>query len=103
MTSSERIIRILSEKRIKLHLFEPSMRKVWTIVGANNEHWIYPENDFCSCAGFHFRNLEGKGFCYHLDAVKKAKETGEYETVLFSDDEFDFFIKSFVSDLYAVF
>lgn len=95
----ERISKIISEKRIKLHLFEPSMRKIWTIVGKNEEHWIYPENNFCSCKSFYFRNLENQETCYHLDALKIAQDSGDFETIKFSDDEFSTFIRGLVSEL----
>ena len=29
----DRIEQLVSEKRVKLHLFEPSQRKIWTVVG----------------------------------------------------------------------
>ena len=28
--------------RVKLHIFEPSKRKIWTIVGKEKEHWLDP-------------------------------------------------------------
>ena len=37
---------VISEKRIKLHIFEPSQRKIWTIVGKEKEYWLYPEMNF---------------------------------------------------------
>ena len=30
---------------LKLHYFVPSERKLWTIVGKNNEYWLDPELD----------------------------------------------------------
>ena len=37
---SDRIELLVSEKRVKLHLFEPSQRKIWTVVGTGEEYWI---------------------------------------------------------------
>ena len=34
---SKKIKSIISENRIKLHLFQPSQRKIWTVVGKNKE------------------------------------------------------------------
>ena len=34
----DRIEQLVSEKRVKLHLFEPSQRKIWTVVGKGEEH-----------------------------------------------------------------
>jgi len=44
----KKINSLLSEKRVKLHLFEPSNRKIWTVVGMDKEYWFDPELDFCS-------------------------------------------------------
>ena len=32
---------------LKLHYFVPSERKLWTIIGKNNEYWLDPELDYC--------------------------------------------------------
>ena len=50
----DRIELLVSEKRVKLHLFNPSQRKIWTVVGKGEEHWVDPEGCFCSCPGFYF-------------------------------------------------
>ena len=49
-----RIKSMVSEKRVKLHIFDPSQRKIWTVVGKGKEHWLDPDLNFCSCAGFYF-------------------------------------------------
>ena len=71
--ASEKIETALSEKRVKLHLFEPSNRKIWTIVGQGEEHWLDPSFEFCSCLGYYFGKLEGRKGCYHVDCIKLAK------------------------------
>ena len=63
---SEKINSLLSEKRIKLHVFEPSNRKIWTVVGAEKEYWLDPDLDFCSCPGYYFSKKNGEKTCYHL-------------------------------------
>lgn len=90
---------IVSEKRTKLHVFEPSQRKIWTVVGMGREYWLDPEFDFCSCEGYYFGRLKGKKLCYHLDSIKQAKQENNIETVLFSDDEYPDFLKSLVAEL----
>jgi len=35
----DRIELLVSEGRVKLHLFGPSKRKIWTVVGKGEEHW----------------------------------------------------------------
>ena len=42
----KKIDSLLSEKRIKLHIFEPSDRKIWTVVGTDKEYWFDPDLDF---------------------------------------------------------
>jgi len=46
--SPEKLDSTLTEKRVKLHIFQPSKRKIWTVVGVENEYWLDPELDFCS-------------------------------------------------------
>ena len=96
---SDKIKSILSEKRVKLHYFLPSNRKIWTIVGKEKEHWIEPELEFCSCPGFYFGMLKNKKSCYHIESIKTAKENTQYENIEFSDEEFESFISGLVNDL----
>ncbi len=96
---SEKIESILSEKRVKLHNFLPSNRKIWTIVGKEKEHWLEPDLQFCSCAGFYFSMVKNKKPCYHIDSVNIAKKENQYEIVEFSDDEFENFISGLINDL----
>ena len=95
----ERVESIVSEKRVKLHLFEPSNRKIWTVVGMGEEHWVDPENKYCSCPGFYFGKLNGKDSCYHLDSAKIAIEQNKIEKIVFSDEEFNDFLLGLISDL----
>ena len=34
----DRINSMINEKRVKLHLFNPSKREIWTVVGKEKEH-----------------------------------------------------------------
>ena len=90
---------MISEKRVKLHLFEPSNREVWTVVGKEKEHWLDPDGEYCSCRGFYFGRLAGKKMCYHLESAILAKKKNQSEKIVFSDDEYLDFIKNLVSDL----
>ena len=96
---SERIESIVSEKRVKLHLFEPSQRKIWTVVGKSKEHWIDPDAEYCSCLGYYFGRLNGKTTCYHLESAYLAKKENKIETIRFSDEEYDDFLSGLVFDL----
>lgn len=90
---------VVSERGVKLHYFEPSKRKIWTVVGKDNEHWLDPELKFCSCEDYYFNALATGGECYHLKSVKIAKQENKVEIVKFSDSEFESFIAALVSDL----
>lgn len=96
---SDRVESIVSEKRVKIHTFEPSHRKIWTVVGKGQEYWIDPDNDFCSCPGFYFGTLNDKTTCYHLESAKLAKTKNQTEEIIFSDEEFLNFISGLISDL----
>ena len=96
---SERIESVVSEKRVKLHVFEPSKRKIWTVVGKGKEHWLDPDSEYCSCNGYYFGRLNEKTTCYHLESAYLAKQENKIETIVFSDDEYDDFLSGLISDL----
>ena len=96
---SEKIRSIISEKRVKLHNFLPSNRKIWTIVGKGKEHWLDPEIGFCSCSGYYFSKMNDKKVCYHLESIRIAEEEKKTEVIKFIDDEFDDFLRGLISDL----
>tara|TARA_B100000678_G_scaffold284226_1_gene285514 strand:- start:321 stop:623 length:303 start_codon:yes stop_codon:yes gene_type:complete len=98
-TSSSKSGSILSEKRIKLHHFETSNRKIWTIVGEKKEYWLDPDLDFCSCPGYYFNRIHERRTCYHLKTLKIAREQNKIEKISFSDSEYEDFIASLLSDL----
>ena len=95
----KKIDALISEKRIKLHIFEPSKRKIWTIVGKGQEHWIDPDLKFCSCPSFYFNSTSGKQGCYHLESFALAEKENKIEEITFSDEEFVDFISGLISDL----
>ena len=97
--SSDRVESLVSEKRVKLHVFEPSQREIWTVVGKGKEHWLDPESEFCSCPGYYFGRLSGKKSCYHLESVLLAKKENKLEKIVFSDDEYTEFLAGLISDL----
>ena len=98
-TKQERIDLLVDEKRVKLHIFEPSQRKIWTVVGKTEEHWVDPESCFCSCPGYYFGSINGKTSCYHLDSIEYAKNKNKIEKIIFSDDEFFDFLSGLISNL----
>ena len=90
---------VVSEKRIKLHIFEPSQRKIWTVVGKEKEYWFEPELNFCSCQSFYFNSVSGKNECYHLQSFELAQKENKVELIKFSDEEFSNFIVGLISEL----
>ena len=96
---TKKISSLLSERRIKLHIFEPSNRKIWTVVGTEKEYWLDPDLDFCSCPGYYFNKSNGKNGCYHLESFKMATAKNKIELTTFSDHEYESFITSLLSDI----
>ena len=96
---SERIESMVSAKRVKLHVFEPSQRKIWTVVGKGGEYWIDPDGSYCSCPGFYFGKLNGKTICYHLESAELAQKENKVEKITFSDEEYSDFLSGLISDL----
>jgi len=90
---------VVSNKGVKLHYFEPSKRKIWTVVGKDNEHWLDPDLGYCSCEDYYFKALNKEKECYHLKSIKLAKEQNKVEVIKFSDSEFANFVLALVSDL----
>ena len=96
---SNKIESVISEKRVKLHLFEPSNRKIWTVVGKGKEHWLDPDLDFCSCESYYFNTTNAEQGCYHLESLRLAEKENKVELIKFSDEEYGNFISGLISDL----
>lgn len=63
---SNDVIEVL-ERGITKYTYEPSNRIVWTAMGKNQEHLIYPRL-FCSCQDF-YKNVvvhKKRNFCKHI-------------------------------------
>jgi predicted nucleic acid-binding Zn finger protein len=84
---------------VKLHLFEPSKRKIWTVVGKDNEHWLDSDLGYCSCEDYYYNAMEKGQQCYHLQAVQTAIKQDKVETITFHDSEFESFISALVHDM----
>jgi predicted nucleic acid-binding Zn finger protein len=69
----------IDEGRVRKHVFSPSGRLVWTVVGEKGEYQILPLAPFCSCNDFYFRVLSHEAFlCYHLLAQRIAEALNKY-------------------------
>jgi len=96
----EKANRMVETKRIKLHIFLPSGRKVWTAVGSDGDHLLNVSQPYCSCRDFHFRYITDKDEeCYHLLALKMAIRSKTYDTIEFQDEEYTFFIRGLLKDI----
>lgn len=99
MKESGNVEYIVSSNGVKLHLFEPSNRKIWTVVGKENEHWLDLNLGYCSCEDYYYNAMEKGRHCYHLNAIKAAMEQDKVEVIKFQDSEFESFISALVQDL----
>ena len=96
----ERAESVASSGRVKLHIFEPSMRHVMTVVGRSSEHWVDLSLRFCSCKAFYFAMTRGVlPNCYHLKSARIAHAAGSVDVVRFVDDEFDGIIRGLVREM----
>lgn len=88
---------MICDRRIKLHVFEPSGRIVWTVVGTDREYWTDPSRGFCSCPGYYYGRSD-RG-CYHLEAVRHAELHGGAETIRLADCEYAGFVSCIMYDM----
>ena len=95
---SERIDNTVRFGGVKLHLFQPSGRAIWSVVGKDQEHWLDPELGFCSCKNYYFRSLSRCEPCYHLKSVNQATLEKKYVTIEFDDSDYNGFFKAMISD-----
>lgn len=85
---------------VKKHVFLPSGRSIYTVVGSNADEFIDPEKPFCSCESYFYGVLGGKvKYCYHILSYKIADESSLVEEVRFDDEEYDTFMKILASDV----
>ena len=103
----ERAEKLVDELRVKQHLFSPSRRQVWTVVGREGDTMVLLDYDsngspYCSCDDFHYRVLSGTiTECYHLIAARRALDQNKYSKIEFSDDEYESFLRSLLKDLFS--
>ena len=83
---------------VKLHRFLPSGREIWTVVGME-EHLVDDEEGYCSCRHYYFSAMRKGGVCYHILAVRMAKELGLYELIEMDDEEYPTFLALLLEDL----
>ncbi len=85
---------------VKRHLFLPSGRYIYTVVGRNGDEFVDPDRPFCSCESYFYGVLSAKvEYCYHILSYKIAKESNLVEEVRFDDEEYDTFMRLLVLDV----
>ena len=93
---------VVKAGRVKRHVFKPSGREIWTVVGSRIDHYIDLEQPYCSCKDFYYHLIKGLGqTCYHLEAARIAKQTNTYCEITFSDEEYPDLLKAILYDLTA--
>lgn len=98
--ASAKALSTASAGRVKVHRFEPSGRRIMTVVGRGSEHWVDPDMRFCSCRAFYFAMTRGRNpSCYHIKSARIASDSGKAEVVVFADEEFDDFVRGLVPEL----
>jgi predicted nucleic acid-binding Zn finger protein len=89
---------LIGPNAIKVHVFRPSGRKVYTVIGKAKEYWTAPDLDFCSCRSFYFGALSSGKPCYHLIGVRKVIRQKSFLALDFVDYDYDRFIMAIISD-----
>jgi predicted nucleic acid-binding Zn finger protein len=85
---------------VKKHVFLPSGRFIYTVVGSNADEFIDPEKSFCSCESYFYGVLSGNAkYCYHILSYRIADESRLIQEVRFDDEEYDAFVRSLASDV----
>ncbi len=87
-----------SSGSVKQMLFLPSGKKLWVVIGRDNEYWTDPELGFCSCKDFYFATLSGGQDCYHLKSVRKAVQQRGFTAIEFDDSDYTHLLQAVVDD-----
>lgn len=87
---------------VKQMLFLPSGKKLWVVIGRDNEYWTDPELGFCSCKDFYFTTLSGGQDCYHLKSIRKAIQQRGFTTVAFDDIDYTHLLQAIADDNISV-
>ena len=97
---AKRAAEAVSRGCAKLHLFSPSGRIIYTVVGRSGDEFIDPFRPFCSCKNFFFRVLAGRNeTCYHLLTYEAAERLSRFDRIIMHDEEFESFTRLLAQDL----
>ncbi|MDG6905941.1 MAG: hypothetical protein JRN20_09175 [Nitrososphaerota archaeon] len=97
--------KLVEGEGVRLNVFLPGGRRVWTVTGHECEYLVdfehKKEKTYCSCDDFHFRVLSGKvAECYHLVAAKRAKDEERYSVVERKDEDYGDFMTRLLSEIF---
>lgn len=77
------------KRGITKYIYEPSNRIVWTAMGTNQEHLLYPKL-FCSCQDF-YKNVvinKKRNYCKHILAQIISEGFKTFEEVKLKENKF---------------
>ena len=85
---STNVIDVLKRGIIK-YIYKPSNRVVWTAMGRNQEHLVYPKL-FCSCQDYYKNVVVNKirEFCKHIIAQVISEALHNFKETTLNDKEF---------------
>ena len=90
----KKVSRLIKNGSVEKHVFKPSGKTVWIVVGKEKDYLILPEAEFCTCDDFYFRVMDHEvHLCYHLLAQKLADLLGLYEKIEESDEIYETLMK----------
>jgi predicted nucleic acid-binding Zn finger protein len=92
----------ISSGSVKQMLFMPSGKKLWVVIGKDNEYWTDPELGFCSCKDFYFTTLSGGQDCYHLKSVRKTIQQTGFKAIEFDDSDYIHLLQAVADDNISV-
>lgn len=87
---------------VKQMLFLPSGKKLWVVIGRDNEYWTDPELGFCSCKDFYFTTLSGGQDCYHLKSVRKTIQQRAFTVIEFNESDYIHLLQAVADDNISV-
>ena len=87
---------------VKQMLFLPSGKKLWVVIGRDNEYWTDPELGFCSCKDFYFTTMSGGQDSYHLKSVRKTIQQRAFTAIEFNDIDYIHLLRAVAEDIINV-
>ena len=90
---SKDVLEVL-KRRITKYTYKPSNRIVWTAMGKNQEHLIYPRL-FCSCQDF-YKNVvvyKKRNFCKHILAQVISEGFNKFHEKKLEESKFKELVK----------